>query len=61
MKIKNKKEKWDGKSRIPTEVYRKNFNEIFGVKEKTEKRTEKRTENEKLNSENSERFVKYEA
>ena len=53
MKIKNKKEKWDGKSRIPTEVYRKNFNEIFGVKEKTE--------NEKLNSENSERFVKYEA
>ena len=36
MKIKNKKEKWDGKSRIPTEVYRKNFNEIFGQKEKEE-------------------------
>ena len=27
--------KWDGKSRISNDVYRKNFNEIFGVKEKS--------------------------
>jgi hypothetical protein len=27
--------KWDGKSRISNDVYRKNFNKIFGVKEKS--------------------------
>ena len=26
--------KWDGKSRIPTEEFKKNFDEIFGNKEK---------------------------
>lgn len=25
--------KWDGKSRIPTDTYKKNFDEIFGKKE----------------------------
>ena len=25
----NKKEKWDGKSRVSTDLYRKNFDEIF--------------------------------
>jgi hypothetical protein len=24
--------KWDGKSRVSTELYKKNFNKIFGVK-----------------------------
>ena len=31
-----KKEKWDGKSRVSNEVYRKNFDEIFGKKEQDE-------------------------
>ena len=30
-----KKEKWDGRSRIVNDVYRKRFDEIFGKKEKT--------------------------
>ena len=28
--------KWDGKSRIPDDTYRQNWNNIFGQKEKTE-------------------------
>ena len=32
----NKKEKWDGKSRVSNEAYRKNFDEIFGKKEQDE-------------------------
>ena len=28
--------KWDGKSRVVTDLYRKNFNEIFGQKEQEE-------------------------
>ena len=32
----SKKEKWDGKSRVSNEVYRKNFDEIFGKKEQDE-------------------------
>ena len=42
----NKKEhgrKWDGKSRIPDDTYRQNWNNIFGQKEKTE--SEKLQEN----------------
>ena len=27
---KNKKSKWDGKSRVSNDLYRKNFNKIFG-------------------------------
>ena len=34
MDMATKKEKWDGKSRPSTELYRKRFNEIF-KKEKT--------------------------
>ena len=30
-----KKEKWDGRSRPSDDNYRKNFNRIFGKKEKT--------------------------
>ena len=32
----SKKEKWDGRSRVSNEVYRKNFDEIFGKKEQDE-------------------------
>jgi len=32
----DKKEKWDGRSRVSNEVYRKNFDEIFGKKEQDE-------------------------
>ena len=32
----DKKEKWDGRSRPSNEVYRKNFDEIFGKKEQDE-------------------------
>ena len=32
----NKKEKWDGRSRVSNDVYRKRFDEIFGKKEKDE-------------------------
>ena len=34
----DKKEKWDGRSRVSNEVYRKNFDEIFGKKEQDELR-----------------------
>jgi hypothetical protein len=36
MDKKEKGRKWDGKSRISNEVYRKNFDEIFGKKEQDE-------------------------
>lgn len=32
----NKKEKWDGRSRVSNDVYRKRFDEIFGQKENEE-------------------------
>ena len=28
--VQKKKSKWDGKSRVSTDLYRKNFEEIFG-------------------------------
>ena len=38
---KNKKGfKWDGKSRVVTDVYRKNFDEIFGKKIKDDEELE---------------------
>ena len=30
--MKSKKQQWDGRSRPSTELYKKNFNKIFGVK-----------------------------
>ena len=33
---KTKREKWDGKSRVSNDLYRKNFDEIFGKKEQDE-------------------------
>ena len=35
MSQKEKGRKWDGKSRVSNDLYRKNFNEIFRVKEKS--------------------------
>ena len=32
----NKKPKWDGRSRVSNDVYRKRFDEIFGQKENEE-------------------------
>ena len=32
----NKKEKWDGRSRVSNDVYRKRFDEIFGKRENDE-------------------------
>ena len=34
--MKSKKFKWDGKSRVPTELYKKEFDRIFGKKEEEE-------------------------
>ena len=33
---KEKGRKWDGKSRVSNDVYRKNYDEIFGKKEQDE-------------------------
>ena len=32
--MKSKKSKWDGKSRVSNDVFRKNFDEIFGKKKR---------------------------
>ena len=44
MSQKEKGRKWDGKSRISNDLYRENFNEIFGVKEDKEKEENGSTE-----------------
>jgi len=36
MDDKDKGTKWDGKSRVSNDLYRKNFEEIFGKKEQDE-------------------------
>ena len=41
IKMSRRKEKgrrWDGRSRIPTDSYKHNYNEIFGNKKKTKKK-----------------------
>ena len=35
--MKNKKPKWDGKSRVSTDLYRKRYDEIFKKRTKKEK------------------------
>ena len=40
MTKKNKGFNWDGKSRVVNDLYRKNFNEIFGKKIKEDKELE---------------------
>lgn len=42
---KEKGRQWDGRSRPPTDLYKKNFEEIFGKKEEEEKE-DKEEENE---------------
>jgi len=37
----NKKPKWDGRSRVSTDMYRKRFNEIFKKEEKEENKERK--------------------
>ena len=37
---KDKKPKWDGKSRVSNDTYRKRFEEIFGKKEKKDEHLE---------------------
>tara|TARA_R100000734_G_C3281803_1_gene75259 strand:- start:147 stop:326 length:180 start_codon:yes stop_codon:yes gene_type:complete len=46
----NKKPKWDGRSRVSNDVYRKRFDEIFGKKEKDPFDTEVK-EDKKINDE----------
>jgi hypothetical protein len=45
---KEKGRQWDGHSRPPTDLYKKNFDEIFGKKEEDEKENK---EEEKKNDE----------
>jgi len=42
MGIKNKGFKWDGKTRVSNDLYRKNFNKIFNVKEKDDQNDERK-------------------
>jgi len=41
MGIKNKDFKWDGKTRVSNDTYRKNFNKIFNIKEKDDQNDER--------------------
>tara|TARA_R100000008_G_C3480421_1_gene113574 strand:+ start:230 stop:406 length:177 start_codon:yes stop_codon:yes gene_type:complete len=41
MGIDKKDFKWDGKTRVSNDTYRKNFNKIFNVKEKDDKNDER--------------------
>ena len=56
MDKKEKGRKWDGKSRVSNEVYRKNFDEIFGKKEQDELKEscEQSLRNKKERDENKE-------
>jgi len=38
---------WDGRSRLPSDIYKKNFEEIFGKKKPEEKEKEKEEEEKK--------------
>ena len=53
MSKKEKGRKWDGKSRVSNDLYRKNFDEIFGKKDKTlhEELMEGFEEEKKMNEE----------
>jgi|TARA_R100001530_G_scaffold24828_1_gene20106 hypothetical protein len=41
MGIKNTDFKWDGKTRVSNDTYRKNFNKIFNIKEKDDQNDER--------------------
>ena len=44
-KRKEKGRRWDGRSRIPTDTYKHNYNEIFGNKKKTKEEVKKNKTN----------------
>ena len=52
---KSKGQKWDGKSRVSNDLYRKNFDEIFGKKEqdKLKESYEQSLRNKKERDENN--------
>ena len=57
--MKSKKFKWDGKSRVPTELYKKNFDIIFGKKEEDElKESYKQSLLNKKEREENEEYLK---
>ena len=53
---KSKGQKWDGKSRVSNDLYRKNFDEIFGKKEQDE--LKKSYEQSKANKKEREELLK---
>ena len=57
--MKSKKFKWDGKSRVPTELYKKEFDRIFGKKEEDElKESYKQSLEYKKEREENEKYLK---
>ena len=57
--MKSKKFKWDGKSRVPNELYKKNFDVIFGKKEEDElKESYKQSLLNKKEREENEEYLK---
>ena len=57
MSTKDKGKKWDGKSRVSNDLYRKNFDEIFGKKEQDELK-ESYEQSKKAKKEREELFKK---
>ena len=56
---KNKGMKWDGKSRVSNDLYRKNFDEIFGKKEQDElKESYEQSLRNKKEREDNEKYLK---
>jgi len=47
-KKKEKGRRWDGRSRIPTDTYKHNYNEIFRNKKETNKELKENKTNEKI-------------
>jgi len=56
MSRKDKGIKWDGKSRVSNDLYRKNFDEIFGKKEQEE--LKESYEQSKMNKKEREKLLK---
>ena len=53
-KLKDKGRKWDGKSRVSNDLYRKNFNDIF---KKTEDPFDKEVKEEKISDEEFKKII----
>ena len=53
---KSKGQKWDGKSRVSNDLYRKNFDEIFGKKEQN--KLKESYEQSKINKKEREELLK---